>query len=216
VLVDRSDAPQAVLSLARPGIAASDANEPLLERANLMLGGLFTSRLNQDLREEHGYTYGAGSRVSRTRGVGSFVASASVFTEKAADALKALVADVADYAKGGMTEAEADKTRLQSQSDRVEAFETFDHAAEHLAVDAALGLAPDYERTAALATEGASRDALTRLGAAYFDPASAIVIVVGPRAKLEEPLKAIGYGAFELRDADGKVITKAAPVGRAM
>jgi zinc protease len=216
VLVDRADAPQAVLSLARPGIAASDANEPLLERANLMLGGLFTSRLNQDLREEHGYTYGAGSRVSRTRGVGSFVASASVFTEKAADALKALVSDVADYAKGGMTEAEADKTRLQSQGDRVEAFEMFDHAAEHLAVDAALGLAPDYERTAALATEGASRDALARLGAAYFDPASAVVIVVGPRAKLEEPLKAIGYGTFELRDADGKVITKAAPIGRAM
>jgi zinc protease len=144
------------------------------------------------------------------------VASASVFTEKAADALKALVSDVADYAKGGMTEAEADKTRLQSQGDRVEAFEMFDHAAEHLAVDAALGLAPDYERTAALATEGASRDALARLGAAYFDPASAVVIVVGPRAKLEEPLKAIGYGTFELRDADGKVITKAAPIGRAM
>jgi zinc protease len=216
VLVDRSDAPQAVLSLARPGIAAGDPDEPLLERANLTLGGLFTSRLNQDLREEHGYTYGAGSRVSRTRGAGSFVASASVVTEKAADALAALVRDVADYAKGGMTPEEADKTRLQCRSDHVEIFETFDHAAERLAIDAALGLPPETERNAALAAEGASRDTLTKLGAQYFDPASAVVVIVGPKAKLEGPLKAIGYGGFELRDADGKVVKKAPPVGRAL
>jgi predicted Zn-dependent peptidase len=206
VLVDRPDAPQAVLALARTGISVSDPGEAVLERANLMLGGLFTSRLNQDLREEHGYTYGAGSRLARTRGVGSFVASAAVFTEKTADALKALVADVADYAKGGMTEEESEKTRLQSRGDRVEAFESCDRAAEHLAVDAALGLPPDYEKAAALAAEGATRDTLTKLGAQYFDPAAAVVVVVGPRAKLEGSLKAIGYGTLELRDTDGRPV----------
>jgi zinc protease len=206
VLVDRTDAPQAVIALARPDLAVSDPNQPLLERANLALGGLFTSRLNQDLREEHGYTYGAGSRVSRTRGVGSFIASASVFTEKTADALKALVDDVADYAKGGMTEDEAEKTRLQSRGDRVEAFETFDHAAEHLAIDAALGLPADYEKASALAAEGAPRETLTKLGAQYFGPGSAVLVVVGPRAKLEAPLRAIGYASIELRDTDGRLV----------
>ena len=117
VLVDRPDAPQAVIALARPGIAGVDPNAPLLARANLALGGLFTSRLNQDLREEHGYTYGAASRVGTTRGVGSFVASASTFTDKTADAIKALVADVADYARGGMTDDEAAKTRKQWRGD---------------------------------------------------------------------------------------------------
>ena len=204
VLVDRADAPQAVLALVRPGVAVSDPNEVLLERANLALGVLFTSRLNQDLREEHGYTYGAGSRLSRTRGVGAFVASAAVFTEKSSDALKALVADVADYAKGGMTEEEAQKTRLQSRGDRVETFETYDHAAEHLAVDAALGLPPDYEKTASIAVDGATRDALAKLGAQHFDPRDAVVVIVGPRAKLEELLKAAGFGAMEMRDADGR------------
>jgi zinc protease len=204
VLVDRADAPQAVVALARPGVEVSNPDEPLLERANLMLGGLFTSRLNQDLREEHGYTYGAGSRLSRTRGVGSFIASASIFTEKTTDGLRALVGDVTEYAKTGMTPEEAEKTRLQSRGDRVETFETYDHAAEHLAVDAALGLGPEYERSSALASEGATRDALAKLGASYFDPASAFVVVVGPRTKLEEPLRALGYGAIELRDADGK------------
>jgi zinc protease len=210
VLVDRPDAPQAVVALARPGVDITSPNEPLLERDNLMLGGLFTSRLNQDLREEHGYTYGAASRLSRTRGVGSFIASASIFTEKTADGLKALVSDVAEYAKTGMTPDEAEKTRLQSRGDRVETFETYDHAAERLAIDAALGLSPDYEKASALAAEGATRDTLAKLGATYFDPASAFVVVVGPRANLEAPLKAIGYAAIDLRDADGKpLVTKA-------
>jgi zinc protease len=206
VLVDRADAPQAVLALARPGLAAGDPSEVLVERANLALGVLFTSRLNQDLREEHGYSYGASSRLTRTRGVGSFVASASVFTEKTPDALKALVADVADYAKGGMTEDESSKSRLQSRGDRVATFETYDHAAERLGLDGALGLPTDYEKTAALATDAATRDTLTKLGALYFDPAAAVVVVVGPRAQLEGPLKTAGYATLEIRDPDGKVI----------
>jgi len=211
VLVDRPDAPQAVIALARPGLAGVDPDAPLLGRANLALGGLFTSRLNQDLREEHGYTYGASSRVSTTRGVGSFVASASVFTEKAGDAIRALVSDVADYSKGGMTDDEADKTRRQWRADLVETFEAYDHAAEHLAFDAALGLPADHERTAALAAEGATRDALSKLAARYFDPSGAALVVVGPRAKLEEPLRAIGYDAIEARDPEGKVLVRKAP-----
>ncbi len=211
VLVDRPDAPQAVVALARPGIAGVDPDAPLLSRANLALGGLFTSRLNQDLREEHGYTYGASSRVGVMRGVGAFVASASIFTEKAPEAIKSLVADVADYAKGGMTEEEAAKTRKQWRADLVETFEVYDHAAEHLAVDAALGLPADHEKTAALATESATRDMLSKLGARYFDPSSAALVVVGPRAKLQDGLRAIGYLAIEIRDADGNVVASGAP-----
>jgi predicted Zn-dependent peptidase len=211
VLVDRADAPQAVIALVRPALSGVDPEAPLLGRANLALGGLFTSRLNQDLREEHGYTYGASSHVSTTRGVGSFVASASVFTEKTADAIRALVGDVTDYAKGGMTDEEADKTRKQWRADLVETFEAYEHAAEHLAVDAALGMPADHERTAALAAEGATRDALSKLALRYFDPAGAALVVVGPRAKLEEPLRAIGYAAIEARDAEGRVLARKAP-----
>jgi predicted Zn-dependent peptidase len=206
VLVDRSDAPQSVISLARPGLEASDPREPVLVRANLALGGLFTSRLNQDLREQRGYTYGAGSRVAHTRGVGSFVASAAVFTEKTADAVKALVDDVAQYAKGGLTNDETDKTRLQMRGDLVEKFEAYDRAAEHLAIQAALALPPDHERTAALAADGATKEALSKIASELMNPASAALIVVGPAAKVEGPLRAIGYGEIELRDTDGNVV----------
>ena len=65
VLVDRADAPQSVIAVVREGVAASDPKAPLLDLVNTALGGSFTSRLNQDLREEHGWSYGAGSPSSR-------------------------------------------------------------------------------------------------------------------------------------------------------
>ncbi len=206
VLVDRPDAPQSVISLVRPGLAASDPKEPLLARANLALGGLFTSRLNQDLREQRGYTYGATSRVAHTRGVGSFVASAAVFTEKTADAVKALVDDVAEYAKGGLTDDEANKTRLQMRGELVSKFEAYDHAAEHLAIQAALGLPADHERIAALAADGASKEALSKVATEEMDPGNATIIVVGPSAKIGGPLRELGYGKIEVRDVDGNVV----------
>jgi zinc protease len=208
VLVDRPDAPQSVIALVRPGVAATDPAASLLTRANLALGGMFTSRLNQDLREARGYSYGASSRVSFTRSVGQFVATAAVFTDKTVDALKALEFDVNDYASKGMTDEEVDKTRLHARAELVEAFESADHAAARLSLDAALGLAPDYERTASLRREAANKTVLNKLAQDYLDPSRAIAVVVGPRATVEAPLVSAGFSPVELRDPEGKVIKR--------
>jgi hypothetical protein len=88
----------------------------------------------------------------------------------------------------------------------VEKFESYDAAAEHLAVEAALALAPDHERTAALAADAATKEALSRVAAETMDPASAVLIVVGPSAKIEGSLYALGYRDIEVRDTDGNVV----------
>jgi predicted Zn-dependent peptidase len=211
VLVDRPDAPQSVIALTRLGVAASDPTEPVAVRANVALGGLFTSRLNQDLREEHGYTYGAYSRLGFTRGTGPFVATAAVVTDKTIDALKALMADVHQYALEGLSDAEVEKTRSQSRGELVETFEGVDRAAAQLALDASLGLGPDFERRAAAMKADATKADLDAQAKAHFDPSSAILVVVGPRAVLEAPLRAMGFVDIQLRDAEGNVIAKTAP-----
>jgi len=214
VLVDRPDAPQSVIAVVRPGIAASDPGEPVAVRANVALGGLFTSRLNQDLREEHGYTYGATSRFAFNRGVGSFVASAAVMTDKTTDALKAMLADVDGFARGGMTDAEVEKTRSQSRADLVETFEGVDRAAAQLALDASLGLGPDFEKSLATRKDQATKADLDAAAHAHIDPKSAVVVVVGPRAKLEGPLHALGYADLQIRDAEGNVLTSPTAKGK--
>ena len=212
VLVDRPDAPQSVLALVRPGVAANDNDAPPLGRVNIALGGSFTSRLNQDLREEHGWSYGARSRVTFTRGTGSIIASAAVHTEKTGDALKALLADVDGYAHGGLTDEEVGKTRLQARSDLVDILETADGAALRLARDAALGLGPDYEAKASVRRDTAAKPELDKIVGRFFDTKQAIVVIVGPRAKLEGPLATLGFTAPELRDAEGNIPKPAASV----
>lgn len=206
VLVDRPDAPQSVIAVVRPGVAAGDADEAPLSRVNTALGGSFTSRINQDLREEHGWSYGARSRVAFTRGVGMTVAWANVITDKTGEALKALLTDIDELAAKGLTADEVDKTRQQARSDMVEAYESVQSAAGRLAQAAALALGPDYDARASVARDAATGADLNRLAAKYFDTRDAIVVVVGPRAKVEAAVAAAGLPAPELRDADGAVV----------
>jgi len=192
VIVDRADAPQSVLALAKPGVAANDPEAPPLVRINTALGGSFTSRLNQDLREEHGWSYGAKSRFSFQRSRGIFMAQAAVHTEHTGDALKAMIADVEAIAREGLTDEEVEKTRLIARGELVDSFESVEAAARRLARNAGVGLPPDHEVKASAALDRASKEDLRKLAAKHVDPTSAVVVIVGPRTKIQPQLEKIG------------------------
>ncbi|HEY8078986.1 MAG TPA: pitrilysin family protein, partial [Labilithrix sp.] len=204
VVVDRADAPQSVIAVARQGVAASSPDAPALVRVNAALGGSFTSRLNQDLREEHGWSYGAKSRFSFNEFPGVFVAQAAVQTAHTGEALKAMLADLETYAKDGPTDAEVEKTRLLARGDLVEAYETVDATAHRLARYAGVGLAADQDATAAAKTSAATKADLAALAKKYVDPSNALVVIVGPRAKIAPQLEAIGMGSFETSGPEGE------------
>jgi predicted Zn-dependent peptidase len=217
VLVDRPDAPQAVIAALRPGLAASDPKEPALWRVNDAIGGSFTSRLNQDLREKHGYTYGARSRFSISRGVGQVVSWANVVTAKTGDALQAMLADLGAFADGGMTEDEVDRTRSQARGELVGTYQSDEGIAGHLAADASLGLPVDWAARSATMRDEATKPALDALAKEFYDPKTAIVVVVGPRATLEPMLAGAGLPPAQMVDADGRPVAsaKAPPAGAA-
>jgi zinc protease len=206
VLVDRPDAPQAVIATVKPGIAASSPETAALWRVNDAIGGSFTSRLNQDLREEHGYTYGARSRYSISRGPGQVVSWANVVTDKTGEALAAMLADLRKFADGGMTDDEVARTRSQARGDLVSVYETVEGIAGHLAGDASLGLPPDYEAKASQERDAADKPLLDRLARQFYDPTDAIVVVVGPRARVQPAIDKLGLPAAEIRDAEGNVL----------
>jgi predicted Zn-dependent peptidase len=192
-----------VVALVRPGIAERDPREPALERVNIALGGSFDSRLMQDLREKHGWTYGVGSSVVAMRGVGSIIAGGSFVTDKTADALKQMYADVDDFARNGVTDDEAAKTQLQTRADLVDQYQTIEHVSLALAHDAALGLGPDWEAKAAAVADQADVKTLNTLAAAFYDRTGSTVIIVGSRAKLEGALNDAGLGPIQFVDAEG-------------
>ena len=203
VVVDRADAPQSVLALVRPGVAAADPEAPALVRINTALGGSFTSRLNQDLREEHGWSYGAHSRFSFNKQRGLFSAQAAVHTEHTGEALKAMLADVEALAREGLTDEEVEKTRLIARGELVDAFESVDAAARRLARNAGVGLPADHEAKAAIALDRATKDDLKKLAAAHVDPKNAIIVIVGPRAKIQPQLEKLGITSVETSGPEG-------------
>ena len=210
VLVDRPDAPQSVIAVLRPGVAASDAAEPALWRVNDAIGGSFTSRLNQDLREEHGYTYGARSRFSRSRGPGQVVSYANVVTDKTGDALAAMLADLKKFSEGGMTDDEVARTRTQAREDLVGVYQSDEGIAGHLAADASLGLPPDWATQSSRKRDAATKPELDALAKQFYGLSDAILVVVGPLARIQPMIDKLGLPAPEIRDAEGRVIPPAA------
>lgn len=208
VLVDRADAPQSVLAVVREGVTAADPRAPMLELVNTALGGSFTSRLNQDLREEHGWSYGAGSRFAETRGTGAFIASASVVTEATGLALKAMLTDLDTMAASGLTTDEFDKVRAQDRADLVQTYEAVGSISRRLGTLAVLGLPPGFDATASKARQLATKadlDALARL----VSPQGATIVVVGPAAAVTPQLAAAGLGVPEVYDTDGNPVKAA-------
>ncbi len=203
VVVDRPDAPQSVLALIRSGVAAGDPEAPPLVRVNTALGGSFTSRLNQDLREEHGWSYGARSRFSFTKARGLFSAQAAVHTEHTGEALKAMIADIEAVAREGLNDEEVEKTRLIARGELVDAFESVEAAARRLARNAGVGLPADHEAKASAVLDRATKDDLRKLAASHVDPRGAIVVIVGPRAKIQPQLEKIGITTLVASTPEG-------------
>jgi predicted Zn-dependent peptidase len=206
VLVDRPEAPQSVIAVLRPGVAASDAVEPALWRVNDAIGGSFTSRLNQDLREEHGYTYGARSRYSRSRGPGQVVSWANVVTDKTGDALAAMLADLKKFSDGGMTDDEVSRTRTQAREELVSVYQSDEGIAGHLAADASLGLPPDWATQSSKKRDAATKADLDALAKEFYGVSDAIIVVVGPLARIQPMIDGLGLPAPEVRDAEGRVV----------
>lgn len=209
VLVDRpADAAQSVITVVHEGVTANDPKAPLLDLVNTALGGSFTSRLNQNLREEHGWTYGARSRFAETRGTGSFTARASVVTEATGPALEQMLLELNKMASFGLSDDEVSKVQAQDRAELVQGYESVGGIVGRLAKLSMLGLPPEFDATASRARQQATRARLNELASAV-DPKATTILVVGPRAAVLPQLAAIKLPgglklpAPELWDAEG-------------
>jgi zinc protease len=203
VLVDKPGAPQTVLRLVEPGVARSSPERPSLALLATVLGGSFTSRLNFNLREKNGYTYGAGSSFQFLRRPGLFSAAASVFTKVTDAALGEFIKELAALRTGDITHDELVKARAMLQQRLAEALSTTAGAAGTFADVALYGLPLDEPARFIKALEKADPALLKRLARRAIDPETITVVAVGDRKVIEAGLRAT-LPAPELRDPDGE------------
>src|SRR5262249_54569331 len=94
VVVDKPGSPQTRLRVGQLGVKRSNPDYVPMEVMNTMLGGLFSSRINMNLREKHGYTYGAGSAFIYRRGPGPFFVSTGVRSDVTAASVKEIFSEI--------------------------------------------------------------------------------------------------------------------------
>ena len=193
-LVDKPAAAQSVLAVGQVGVARSTPDYFPLSVMNAILGGQFSSRINLNLREDKGYTYGARSSFAFRQGPGPFQAGAPVQTDKTKEALVELTKEIADIS--GKRPATADE--LAFAKDRLvkgfpSRFETNAGQAGTLAELVLYNLPDDYFTHYQSRVEAVSRDDVTRVAKKYLDPGHMMILVVGDKAKIESGLKELPY-----------------------
>jgi predicted Zn-dependent peptidase len=203
-VVDRADAPQVVMSFASAGPRAGDGVFARLGMLNIGLGGSFTSRLNQNLREDHGWTYGARSRFTAQRGAGMFVVRAAIKSDAISPALREARKEVDRMAKEGLADAEVDKLRALVNGDALESYATVHGTSASLATNASLGLASDQDVKDLASQRSATAKDLSALAAKYLDLSSGLVVLVGPKDLAVKALSDNGLPSPEFVDGDGK------------
>jgi predicted Zn-dependent peptidase len=202
-VVDRPGASQSVIRVGHLGRARRDAPYAALRLLNTILGGSFTSRLNQNLREKHGFTYGVGSSFSLPRGPGLFTVRTSVGTEDTVPALREIFRELEALRQRPVRRSELDKAKelvlqgLPAQAETLEALaDTYSIIALHgLPVDTLLRLPEDVARV--------TPAALLEVAQELILPHRATVVVVGDMARLVGPLEK-DYGRAQVLDEDGQ------------
>ncbi|HEU5249083.1 MAG TPA: pitrilysin family protein [Thermoanaerobaculia bacterium] len=200
-IVDRPGSAQSEIRIGRIGPPRSTADYFPLVVMNTILGGSFTSRLMQNLREQHGYAYGARSSFDYRLSTGPFVAGAAVQTDKTGPALVEFFKEL-DAIRKTVTEAEVAKAKNYVALSFPSDVETTGDIAAKLEQQFVYGL-PDGWLDSYVAKIGAVTLAdVERVAGQYVDPQKVAVVVVGDRKKIEPEVRALKLGSVRVLSID--------------
>ncbi len=202
-IVDKPNAPQSSFRLGSVGVARSTPDYYPLQVLNTALGGSFTSRLNQNLRETKGYTYGARSGFGMRREPGPFIASAEVVAGKTDSAMVEFMKEL-NAIREPMKPEELEKTKRYLQLGYPADFEENGGIASAIAQLIPYGLPlstlSDYQAKIGSVTAAD----LERVAKQYLDPAKMSLVVVGDRKTIEPALRALKIAPVEIRSLGGR------------
>lgn len=192
VIVDRPSAAQTELRIGLVGQPRNHPDRTPLSFLNSLLGGKFTSRLNLNLRERHGFTYGARTAFSHRLGPGPFIASAAVGTDVTGAATRETLGELVRIREGVPSREEIEDTRSYLLGVFPYGLQTNGGVLQHLRSLAVFDLASDYWQTWQDDVRTTSAETLLRVAREHLDPDSMTIVAVGPAADLEPQLADFG------------------------
>jgi zinc protease len=173
---------------------------------NSILGGLFSSRINMNLREKNGFTYGAFSEFLFWRGDGPFLTGAQVRTDVTAPAARELFAELNRMRSDPATADELKLAKENALRSLPGEFETTRQTAGLLSEIFTYGLPLDYYGKLPAQYEAVSSADVEKAAQEHVRPDNLILIAVGDRTKIQPELEKLNLGPIEIRDASGNVV----------
>jgi predicted Zn-dependent peptidase len=205
-LVDKPGAAQSVFRIGEVGASRSTPDYFALQVLNTILGGSFTSRLNQNLRETHGYTYGANSQFDMRRLPGPFLAASSVVTAKTDSALIEFMRELRHIRDAAVPQAELDKAKAYISLGLPSDFETTGRTAARISELLLYDLPLDYYATFIPRINAVTAADVQRVARRYLDPDHLAIVIVGDRSKIAASLDALHEGPIVYRDLWGQAV----------
>ncbi len=208
VIADKPRAPQSVLIIGQVGLARSHPDYVPVSIMNDILGGLFSSRINLNLREAHGYTYGASSMFLFRRGPGPFLVFTMVRTDVTAASVKEIFSELEKIRNSQVEPKELAMAKESRVRGLTGIFETMEQTAGTLANLFIYNLPLDYYRQLPQKIEGTEAAAVQRVARENLAPERMVIVAVGDRARIEPELKKLGLGPIIALDAEGKPLAQ--------
>jgi len=196
LLVDRPGSAQTRIQIGQIGAARLTDDYYALTVLNTILGGSFASRLNNNLREEHGYSYGAGSRFDFRPLPGPFFAAASVQSDVTDSALVEFLNEL-DAIRMPVPEGELVRAKNYVALRFPAGFQSVTDIASQLDDLFVYGLPDDYFNTYTSRISSVTGDDVHRAAKRYIDPEHLLIILVGDRKVVEDGVIALDIGPVE-------------------
>ena len=191
VVVDRPGAEQTELRVGQPGVPRRHPDRVALGVLNTLLGGKFTSRINLNLRQRNGFTYGASSRFVDRKTRGPFVVSAAVTTAATGQAAQEVLGELRRIRDEPVSPAELDQTRNYLLGVFPYGLQTIEGLSARLDEIALYGLPLDTPARYLAEVAAIRPEDLARLARAHLRPDEALVVAVGPAEELTKQLRDI-------------------------
>jgi len=198
-LVNKDKAAQSYIRIGKRGLTRDFTGEFYrLGLMNYPLGGAFNSRINLNLREDKGYTYGARSGFSGGKLSGTFTASASVRADATIASIKEFIAELDTYQSGGMREDELLFMRKAINQKDALKYETPNAKLGFLSKILEYNLSKDFVKQQASIVDQISLDEINALAEQHLKLDEMIIVVVGDAETLRPQLEALAYPVVDL------------------
>jgi zinc protease len=200
-IVDMPGAEQSQVRIGWVGVPRSTGDYFTLQVMNTILGGSFTSRLNQNLREKNQFSYGASSRFDMRLSAGPFFAGAGIQTDKTADALREFFNELNGITKPVSAQELAKAKNYVALSFPSE-FETIQDLAGHIEEMIVYRLPDNYFERYVANIQAVTVEAVQKAAATYIQPGRFAVVIAGDRKAIEAGVQGLKLGTVRVVSVD--------------